>query len=145
MNPYVIGGVAIVIAILGWSLKSSLERNGELTAKLEIQANETLEAADANDSNQITITELEERIIVMIEERRVDTVRREEVLEERAKELLRARARADRLQDERDDEIDTNPDCADLTSLSLDMFCPNTAQQLRDRPISAGSNGDTDG
>lgn len=142
MNPYIIGGVALVIVILGWQLKSSLERNGELTAKLETQAEETLECTDANATNITSIMKLEARINSMIEERRVDTERREQVLDEREQELLRANARADRLEEERNDEIATNEDCADLTALSLDAFCPNTAHQLRQRSI--GEGGDRD-
>jgi glycyl-tRNA synthetase beta subunit len=144
MNPYVIGGVALIIAIMGWQLKSSITRNGELTAKLEAQASETIEAADANATNQATITGLEARIKDMIEDRRIDAELRERVLDEREQELIAANARADQLQDERDDEIDTNPDCADLASLSLDMFCPAAAHQLRERSVSEGRNGDTD-
>lgn len=138
MNPYVLGGGAAIIVVMGFLLKHSYERNGELEAKLETQAAETVEAADANDSNLVTIRELRTDIEGMIEERRADTERREQVLVEREQELLRATARADRLEEERDNEINTNSDCADLTSLSLDMFCPNTASQLRQRSIGAG-------
>lgn len=145
MNPYLIGGVALVIALLSWQLKSSITRNGELSAKLEVQVGETLECADANTTNMVTVTELETRINTMVEERRIDTVRREEVLVEREQELLRVNARADRLEEERDNEITNNADCADLTSLSLDQFCPNTAQQLRQRSIGAGGDGDPNG
>lgn len=145
MNPYILGGGAAVIVVMGVLLKNSYEANGELEAKLETQAAETLECSDANTTNQETITTLEGRIATMIEERRVDTERREQVLVEREQELLRARARADRLEEERENEINTNPDCADLTSLSLDMFCPDTAHQLRQRSIGAGGDGDTDG
>ena len=94
MNPYIIGGVALVIGIMGWQLKSSVTRNGELTAKLEVQASETLECTDVNATNQTTITALEDRIMVMIEARRVDTELREQVLVEREQELARAQARA---------------------------------------------------
>lgn len=143
MNPYVIGGVAIVIAIMGWQLKSSVTRNGELETKLEVQASETLECTTANESNQREIDTMITRMNRMIEERRVDNERREQVLVEREQELALVRAETERLRNERDDEIDTNPDCADLTSLSLDMFCPNTAHQLRQRSI--GASGDEDG
>lgn len=145
MNPWVVGGGLAAIAILGLLLKSSYERNGELEAKLETQAAETQECADANATNSTTITELETRIADMIEERRVDTERREQVLVEREQELLRARARADELERERDDEIAENQDCADLTSLNVGLFCPATAGQLRERSRGPGSHGDTDG
>lgn len=145
MNPYVLGGGAVVIAIMGFLLKGAYERNGELEAKLETQANETVEAADANVTCNATVTELEGRIMTMIEERRVDSERREQVLVEREQEVLQLRARTDQLEENRQDEIDTNPDCADLTSLSLDMFCPATAHELRQRSIGASSNGDPDG
>ncbi len=144
MNPYITGGMALIIIILGWQLKASVTRNGELEVKLEVQAGETLEAVAANTTNRTAITELTEEINAMIETRRVDSVRREQVLDEREQELLRANARADRLQDERDNEVDTNPDCADLTSLSLDMFCPATAHQLRQRSIGEGGDGNPD-
>ena len=145
MNPYVIGGGLAVVAVLGFLLKNSYEKNGELAAKLATQANETLECTDANTTNQDTITSLETQIADMIEERRVDTERREQVLVEREAELARARARADQLEQERENEQETNQDCADLTSLSLDFFCPATAHQLRQRSIGAGGDGDPDG
>lgn len=145
MNPYITGGLALVIIIMGWQLKSSITRNGELEAKLETQAEQTQEAVDANGTNQTTITTLTERIDKMVEDRRVDTERREEVLVEREREMLRLRARADDLERERDDEIETNPDCADLTSLRPDQFCPNTAVQLRQRSLGIGGDGDGDG
>ena len=145
MNPYVIGGGLAVVAVLGFLLKNSYEKNGELEAKLATQANETLECTDANTTNQDTITSLETQIADMIEERRVDTERREQVLVEREAELARARARADQLEQERENEQETNQDCADLTSLSLDFFCPATAHQLRQRSIGAGGDGDPDG
>ena len=37
MNMYVIGGAVLTIAVLGFLLKGSYERNGELKAKLEEQ------------------------------------------------------------------------------------------------------------
>lgn len=144
MNPYVLGGGVVIIAIMGFLLKGAYERNGELEAKLETQAEQTREAADANDTNMTTITTLEERIETMIEERRVDTVRREEILEKRNADLLRARAEADRLRGEREDEIDSNSNCADLNSLDVSAFCPATAGQLRERSRGPGGNGDTD-
>ena len=143
MNPYVIGGVALVIGIMGWQLKSSVTRNGELSAKLETQATETLECADSNLSNLKTISEIKQQMIVMIDERRIDTERREQILDEREQELIRIRVVADRLREERDDEINENPDCADLASLSVGFFCPATGEQLRDR--SSGAGGDQDG
>jgi glycyl-tRNA synthetase beta subunit len=144
MNPYVIGGVALIIAIMGWQLKSSITRNGELEAKLETQAEETLECTDANASNDETITTLEDRIAAMIEERQVDAAERERILTEREQELLRARAEADRLRELRDDEQAENQDCADLLSLDVERFCPTTADQLRERSRGAGGDGDTD-
>jgi hypothetical protein len=143
MNPYVIGGVALVIAIMGWQLKSSVTRNGELSAKLETQAMETLECTDANSSNVKTITEIREQLVVMVNERRIDAELRETVMDERDQAIARARVAADELQEERDDEINSNPDCADLASLSVGFFCPDTGSQLRQR--SSGQGGDQDG
>lgn len=145
LNQYLTIGAAIAIVVLGALLKSSYERNGELEASLKMQTDETLECAEANSTNQESLTTLESRIAAMIEERRVDTERREQVLVERSRELAAATARADRLEQEREDEQNENPDCADLSSLSLDMFCPATAHQLRQRTTGAGSDGDADG
>jgi hypothetical protein len=144
MNPYVLGGGAAIIVVLGLMLKGSLERNGELEAKLETQANETLECADANTSNVDTITVLEGLLPAMVEERRTDAVERERILTEREQELLAARAEADRLRELRDDEQNENQDCADLLSLDVGRFCPTAAGQLRQRSRGEGSNGDTD-
>jgi hypothetical protein len=145
MNPYVLGGAALVIIVMGWQLKASITRNGELSAKLETQAEQTLEATDANDTNMVTIMELKSTIDSMVEERRVDTERREQVLVEREQELLRARARADDLEREREDEIATNQNCAELTALDVGFFCPATGEQLRQRSRGASSNGDGNG
>lgn len=145
MNPYVIGGGLALVAVLGLLLKNSYERNGELEAKLETQANETLECADANDTNVATIAELEATIADMIEERRVDTERREQVLVERSRELAEARARAARLEIERDEEMATNQDCNALSTLAVGEFCPATAGQLRERSRGESGHGDADG
>ena len=147
MNPYLAGGVALVILVLGWQLKASITRNGELMVRLETQVVETLECADANKSNITSIASLQNRMDIMVEQRQADAEQRELVLVQREQELTAARARADRLEREREDEIDTNPDCADLMSLSLDQFCPNTAFQLRQRSIgeSGDRNTDSDG
>jgi hypothetical protein len=142
MNPYVLGGAALVIIVMGWQLKSSLERNGELEAKLETQVEQTLEAADANDATMVTIMELKSTIESMVEERRIDTEQREAVLVEREAQLLRSRARADELERERDDEIDTNINCAELASLDVGFFCPAIGSQLRER--SRGQNSHQD-
>lgn len=142
MNPYVIGGGVAIIAVMGFLLKNSYERNGELEAKLATQAAETQEAADANETNLETIDQLRLKINELSTLRRTEAAEREKVLVEREAELARAVARADRLEQEREHEIDTNPDCADLTSLSLDLFCPATAAGLRSRTGSTSSNGD---
>ncbi|MHC4431655.1 MAG: hypothetical protein ACYTBS_07435 [Planctomycetota bacterium] len=136
---------ALVVLGMAWQLKVQLQKNGELRAKLETQVAETLECTSANTTNQDTITTLENRITVMIEERRVDAERRELVLVERSQQLARALARNAELEQERENEQETNQDCADLTSLSLDFFCPATAHQLRQRTIGAGGDGDPDG
>lgn len=137
--------VAVILVTLGWQLKVQLKRVGELEVKLEKQAQETQEAADANETNQETINRLEANIKRMIDLRRVEQEERERVLAERERELLRARARADELERERDEEIRDNDDCAALTSLDVGTFCPATAQQLRQRSRGSGGNGDTDG
>jgi hypothetical protein len=144
MNPYLIGGAVLTIAVMGFLLKGSYERNGELEAKLKTQAEQTLEAANANDSNIVTIRELRTEIETMIEERRVDTERREQVLVEREQELLRARARADDLEREREDEITNNQNCAELAALDVGFFCPTVGEQLRERSRGPGSNQDGD-
>lgn len=140
MNPYVIGGTALLIIVLGWQLKASVTRNGELTAKLETQVSETLECAVANESNLTTVTTLEERIIAMVDERRADTVRREEILDERDQELATVRADAQRLRDERLDDFNETTDCTDLASLNVGFFCPTVAGELRERSAGEGSN-----
>jgi len=143
MNPYIIGGGVLVIAIMGFLLKSSYERNGELEAELRNANVATEEAADANVTNIETITTMEATIKTMVEERRVDTVRREKVLDEREQELVQARAVAAKLRKEREEAFNENPDCADLASLNVEFFCPIVGTGLRDR----GSNqsGDEDG
>ena len=145
MNPYILGGGAAIIAVLGLMLKGALERNGELEVKLDRQASETLECVDANSSNADTITALESRIATMVEERRADAAERERILTEREQELLRARAEADRLREIRDDEQADNQDCAELAALDVHRFCPNTADQLRQRSRGESNNEDTDG
>lgn len=145
MNPYVIGGGLALFAIMGVLLKGSYERNGELEAKLKTQAGETLECAAANESNDAAITLLETQLRDMIKGRAADAAAREAVLVRRSQELAEARALADRLERERDDEINTNPECKDIMALSFDAACPATAHQLRQRSIGISGDGDPDG
>lgn len=144
INPYVAGGVALLIIIMGWQLKSSISRNGELETLLAKQAGETQEAADANKSCNDTVTELEEKIKDDAERRRVNAAERERILVEREQEILRQTARADELERERDNEIISNEQCSEFTSLNVSRFCPNTGRQLLERSRGPGGNGDTD-
>ena len=81
----------------------------------------------------------------MVEERRVDTERRERILVEREADILRWRARADELERERDNEIVSNEQCMEFTSLDPSRFCPATSDQLRLRSRGQSGDGDTDG
>lgn len=141
---YIIGVLVVALALMSVALKKSYERNGELESKLETQAAETLECADANASNLQTIGTLRARIETMIGERVADRERREQVLVERDEELRRARLEADRLREERQDEIDSNVQCADFNSLVVAEFCPTTARRLRERSRGPDSGGDGD-
>lgn len=136
---------AVVIGLLAWQLKAAVERNGELEAKLETQAQEAREAADANFSNLEVIGTLQRRLAAMIDQRRAEAAERERILDERDQELALARARADRLERERQDERIENPDCAELASLSIGEFCPSAADQLRVRSRGPRSDGDPNG
>jgi len=142
MNPYLIGGGVAVLGVMGFLLKNSYERNGELEALLDTQVEQTQECVTANLTNDAAITELEVALNAMTAGRAADAAEREAVLVERSQELAAARALADRLERERQDEIDTIPECADLMALSIDAACPATTHQLRQRSI--GISGDTD-
>jgi len=142
MNPYLIGGGVAVLSVMGFLLKNSYERNGELEALLDTQVDQTQECVTANLTNDAAITELEVALDAMTAGRAADAAEREAVLVERSQELAAARALADRLERERQDEIDTIPECADLMALSIDAACPATTHQLRQRSI--GISGDTD-
>ena len=142
MNPYLIGGGVAVLSVMGFLLKNSYERNGELEALLDTQVEQTQECVTANLTNDAAITELEVALDAMTAGRAADAAEREAVLVERSQELAAARALADRLERERQDEIDTIPECADLMALSIDAACPATTHQLRQRSI--GISGDTD-
>lgn len=141
---FVVGGIGILlIAILGWRLLAAHERIGDLKTKLATQVEATEEAADANDSNIKTINELRAEIDSMIEQRKADAEQREAVIRERERELEAARALARRLQIERDDETETNLQCAEYNKLVMADFCPAAARQLRER--SSGTGSDQDG
>lgn len=144
MNPYLIGGSVALIVLLGWLLKGSYERAGELEAKLATQALEAEEAANANLTNQTTITRLQSRIEELVAQRRADAAERERLLLERDDTLRRLRIENDRLREEREDEITENEDCAELSALRVSDFCPAAGQQLRLRSGSPGSHGDQD-
>lgn len=132
----------MIIILLSWQLKSALERKGELTAKLETQASETLECTDANETSFTTITQLEKALEDITADRAADAASREAVLVERDRELSAARAENEVLRGEREDEADTNIDCADLRSLSVGLFCPVAGDQLRERSRGPGGNED---
>lgn len=145
MNPYILGGGIAALALMGFLLKGSYERNGELEAKLDTQVEQTQECVDANLTNDTAITELETALAAMTAGRAADAAEREAVLVQRSRELAEARAAADRLERERQDEIDTIPECADLMALSIDAACPATTHQLRQRSIGISGDGDPDG
>ncbi len=140
MNPYIVGGTAIVILGMGWALKSSYERNGELEQKLKNQVTETEEAVAANESNQQAIRRLESRIETMLEERRLEAERRDQVIRDRDIELQVLLEDNERLRKEREEALNENPDCADLASLSIDYFCPTVGAELRERSRGPSSN-----
>ena len=138
-NPYVIGGVALVIAVLGWQLKVALKENGVLEANLVTANAQTNEAADANETLAATIEKLKKANATMVEERRIDTVRREKVLDERERQLATVRAEAARLKRERDEAFNENPDCTEFAGLNVELFCPLVGSGLRERSTSQGS------
>jgi hypothetical protein len=144
LNQYLAIAGALAIVIMGALLKNSYERNGELEAKLKTQAEQTQEAADANVTNIETITKLKLQIGDMVEQRRVDAEKREQLLMEREADLMRARAEADRLRKLRENEQDENPDCKELARLRVDLFCPATADQLRQRSRGEGGHENRD-
>ena len=144
-TPYILGFFLLGLLGGGWQLVKSIKRNGELETKLAQQVAEAKECADANTSNNVTITGLKKLIDDMVEERRVDTEERERVWVEREADLLRALARADELERERNDEIISNEQCMEFNSLDPARFCPESARQLRLRSRGQSGDGDTDG
>lgn len=134
--------LALVFVTMAWQLKVQLKRVGELEIKLATQAQETQEAADANGTNMETIATLEAALADLEATRAREAAEREAVLVRRSQELSRALAEADRLRDLREEEQDENESCADLVALDLGVFCPTTADQLRQRSRGPGSNGD---
>lgn len=145
MNPYVIGGGLAAMAVMGFLLKNSYERNGELEVKLQTQADQTLECVSANETNDKAISRLEVALRRMTDGRVADAAEREAVLVRRSVELAEARAEASRLERERQDEINTNTECADIMALSIDAACPAATHQLRQRSIGISGDGDPDG
>lgn len=140
MNLYIAAGASLVIALLSWQLKSALNHAGELEADLKHQVSETNECVSVNELNRDAVERLNNKIAELDQLRRSEAKEREAVLVRREEELTAARTRAAQLERERRNEIESNPACAEIMSISIRDVCPDATFQLRQRAIGEGRN-----
>lgn len=132
----------LLAAIFGWLLLSAHERIGEVEAKLDTQAGETREAADANTTNLQTIADLRSQIATMIAAHAANARKTQRELEVRAEAMLAAQGEAERLRRERDELIRQDPTCEAHSRQVLADSCPAIAERLRERSRGSRSNPD---
>lgn len=149
MNPMIIAGLAALafMALAGVQtsrLASAQEENGELRAKLEVQATETRQAVNANASLNVEIDTLAGRIADLVEARRLEREEHDRVLAAREEDLADALAQARRLEGERDEIFRNDAQCEQLGSTRIDTVCPAIAEQLRGLTARRARGGDSE-
>ena len=133
-----IGGY-VVAAILGLFLLSANKRIGELETKLDVQVQETREAADANDSNILTIVELVEANRRLAAARKADAERSKQEIVLRDMALIVAQGVAEQERRKRLEILKSTENCDTYASLVVADICPAFALELRERSRAPGS------
>ncbi len=127
-----IGGYAIA-AILGLLLLSANKRIGELETKLDVQVEETREAADANDSNMLTIAELREANRRMVAARKADAERSKREIGIRNMAIIVAQEVAAEERRQRIEILKSTENCDTYANLVVADVCSAIAVELRER------------
>lgn len=123
----------VIAGILGLILLSAHTRIGELETKLDVQAQETREAADANDSNLLTIAKLKAKNRDLIAARKADVERSEQEIILREMAITMARRVAVEERRRRLEMLKSTENCDSYASLVVADACPAIAMELRDR------------
>jgi septal ring factor EnvC (AmiA/AmiB activator) len=123
-----VAGVAALVTAL-WvqtsRLDSALEKNGELSNRLNV-------AVEANETNQETIDALQDANARLLDRIRADAVAAEEAARaarERLEELRRERDEARR---QLGDALGSSPSCEALARMDLATACPAFGERLLD-------------
>ena len=127
-----IGGYAVA-AILGLLLLSANKRIGELETKLDVQVEETREAADANDSNILTIVELVEANRRLAAARKADAERSKQEIVLRDMALIVAQGVAEQERRKRLEILKSTENCDTYANLVVADVCSAIAVELRER------------
>ncbi len=133
-----IGGYAAA-AILGLMLLSVNKRIGELETKLDVQVEETREAADANDSNMLTIAELKVKNRDLVAARKADTERSEREIGIRNMAIIVAQEVAAEERRQRLEILKSTENCDTYANLVVADVCSAIALELRERSRAPGS------
>jgi hypothetical protein len=140
LNRWVQLALAAVVAMFFFNRwMAARDEIAVLGASLEAQKSAIKEAVDANQSNQVTITDLQKRLNELVSQRKTDAEEREKVLSQRDQELaaMRASAAAERRRNR--ELFRSTASCEGLAELRIDLACPAIADRLRER--SAGQGG----
>ena len=139
MNLGVTIGGYVIAGILGLLLLSSTTRNGELETKLGVAVEETREAADANDSNQLTIAELEVKNQELVAARKADAERSEIEIGLRDIAIIVSQGVAEQERRKRLEILKSTENCDTYASMVAADICPAFALELRERSRTPGS------
>jgi septal ring factor EnvC (AmiA/AmiB activator) len=135
-----VAAVAALVAAL-WiqtgRLDSALERNGELSTRLET-------AVEANKTNQETIDALQNANAQLLDRIRLDSVASEEAARSATERLEELRRQRDEARRRLESALSSSPSCEDLAGLDLAAACPAFGDRLLDLYQRGRPNGDGD-
>jgi len=130
--------LAVIVIVVLWNQNGSLhEEMGKAEAAVT-------QAAQTNDNNLTTITDLNDRLDTCVMDREVDLTENEAVVSDLHADILRLEETGFEVRIERE-EIFREPSCDELGNLDINAICPALATGLRDSANSLDGSGDPGG
>ncbi len=128
-------GIMVVICLLLWRQNSSLNEDlGQAKAAVT-------QAAQTNDNNLVTITDLGDRLDKCVADRLVDEAANVAVVSSLNADILRLEEEGFEVRIETE-EIFRDPSCEELGNIDVAAACPALAASMRDSADSLNRSGD---
>jgi hypothetical protein len=138
MLSKVLGGAIAVCLLVIWFLWN---QNGNLQENIGKAKAAVAQAAQTNDNNLVTITDLGDRLDTCVTDRQVDEAANVAVVSSLNADILRLEEEGFGIRIETE-EIFREPSCEELGSLDVAAICPALATSMRDSADSLNRGGD---